>query len=105
MGTIHPVREGALHAKTINQYITDKNIRLMSTAEGDLVCAPQLTAVIGLGPRRPSQGQGWGGRTSPRSLILSLALHVLNQGASPGHRWRGAVSYNVSHRGDAHPCV
>ena len=32
-----PVREGAPHAKTINQYITDKNILTMSTAEGDLV--------------------------------------------------------------------
>ena len=32
-----PVRDGAPHAKTINQYITDKNILTMSTAEGDLV--------------------------------------------------------------------
>ena len=32
-----PVRDGAPHAKTINQYITPKNILTMSTAEGDLV--------------------------------------------------------------------
>ena len=32
-----PVRDGAPHAKTINQYITEKNILTMSTAEGDLV--------------------------------------------------------------------
>ena len=32
-----PVREGAPHAKAINQYITEKNILTMSTAEGDLV--------------------------------------------------------------------
>ena len=32
-----PVRDGAPHAKAINQYITEKNILTMSTAEGDLV--------------------------------------------------------------------
>lgn len=32
-----PVRDGAPHAKLVNQFITEKNILTMSTAEGDLV--------------------------------------------------------------------